>query len=98
MTNAIYLYPSKPVESSNIKDFAYNETEKVLVVEFKRRDNATSIYTYNDVPKKDFDALCSAESVGKVFNFLIRDKYKFNHLSETEAHELGRIFIKNQLM
>ena len=52
------------VTSSNIKSLAYDDSKMELHVTF----NNGGRYVYLGVPKKDFDTLRSADSVGKEFN------------------------------
>ncbi len=58
----------KKVESSNIKSIGYDETDELLEVEF----NNGGIYQYKNVPKKLYDEIIGAESVGKHFHANIK--------------------------
>lgn len=62
------------VKSSNIK--GVSRTGNDLLVKF----NSGAIYEYKDVPEEVFDALLSAESVGKYFNKEIKGKFTFRKL------------------
>ena len=49
------------VNSSNISDLAYNPATKVLTVTFK----SGGTYSYENVDPEKYQALMSAESIGK---------------------------------
>lgn len=60
-----------PVESSNIKELAYDHEGKTMGVRFT---NGTE-YHYGDVPHETFGALKSAQSVGRHFHVSIRGQF-----------------------
>lgn len=60
-----------PVESSNISAIGYDPATQELQVEFK---NGTT-YSYSGVPQSQYDALLSAQSVGRYFMANIRAAY-----------------------
>jgi KTSC domain len=63
------------VESSNIASIGYDSKTKTLVVEFKNH----TIYAYHPVTHAGFEALRTAESVGKYFfaHFRNNDKLAY---------------------
>ncbi|HEY0139849.1 MAG TPA: KTSC domain-containing protein [Thermoanaerobaculia bacterium] len=66
-----------PVDSSVIATVGYSPKSKLLEVEFQ----TGFVYQYYEVPKRVYDALMRAKSVGSYFNRFIRDKYRFSDLS-----------------
>ena len=61
------------VKSSNIKQVAYNQDNKLFGVIFESKKE----YHYNDVPPAKVLGLLFADSVGKYFNENIRDSFKY---------------------
>ena len=61
------------VSSSNVVSVGYDAGSSTLEVEFKDG----SIYQYHSVPSEHFDAMLSAESVGKYLNANIKHKYRY---------------------
>lgn len=61
------------VKSSNVVSVGYDETKKILEVEFINSD----IYRYFNVSKKIYDSFMSAESKGKFIHKYIRGVYKY---------------------
>lgn len=59
-------------DSSTIKKSAYNHISKEFTIEFK-----SGIYVYENVDEDTFNKFTYSDSQGKVFNTLIKDKYKF---------------------
>ncbi|MCC4766197.1 KTSC domain-containing protein [Methanosarcina sp. DH1] len=59
------------VSSSNIESIGYDESKKVLEIEFKKGN----IYQYQGVPDNIFQNLLHASSHGKYFNAHIKDRY-----------------------
>lgn len=68
-----FIFPSAPVESSNIKDFVYDRTSKTLQVDF----NSGGRYNYSGVPEKLVKKFDHAESKGSFHNAKIKDKFSF---------------------
>ncbi len=62
-----------PVSSSNVAAVGYDPNTQTLEVEF----NNGSIYQYFDVPQTIYEALVSAESVGKFLNAQIKGYYRY---------------------
>ena len=60
-----------PVESSAIRKIGYDPATQRLFVEFP----SGSVWAYNEVSVDDFNALRSAESVGKHFGQHVRGKF-----------------------
>jgi hypothetical protein len=60
------------VKSSVIAAVAYNPRTKVLEVEF----HAGRTYDYLAVPRRIYESLLTADSIGKYFNETIRPNYK----------------------
>ncbi len=65
-----------PITSTNIKEVGYDATSNTLEILFK--DGA--IYRYLDVPQFVYDELLAAESAGRYFHQMIRDKYQFTRI------------------
>ena len=69
------------VTSSQIKSVGYDEAEKTLEIEFT---NNGAVYQYYDVPKKIFDALMEADSVGGFFDRKIKQgTYAYKRVKDT---------------
>lgn len=62
------------VESSNIEVVGYDTDSSTLQVEFKNGGT----YQYFDVPKKVFEALCDASSVGGYLATNIKGVYRYS--------------------
>lgn len=60
-----------PVESSNIAEIGYDPETRVLEILFRNG----RIYTYNGVPRDEYQALMSADSIGSHFQTHIRPNY-----------------------
>ena len=65
-----------PVNSSNLASVGYDQTSKVLEIEFHRG----GIYQYLDVPEIEYRGLMQADSHGTYFRVNIRDRYRCNRL------------------
>lgn len=63
-------------ESSNIKEFSYNPSDRELQVEFYKG----GVYSYEDVPFETLQQVLGSDSIAKAFNSLIRDNYKSTKL------------------
>jgi len=73
--------PWTPVQSSNLAAVRYTADEKWLDVQF----HSDRPYRYNNVPLTVFEELLEAESKGKFFNAVIKNKYTFVELEEHEV-------------
>jgi len=62
----------KPVQSSNVAAVGYDESKRLLEVEF----TSGSVYQYEGVPPEEHRGLVEAESVGKYFAAVIRKRYQ----------------------
>lgn len=62
------------VASSNLSAVGYDEESKTLRVEF----NSGSTYEYRGVPKRTFDDLLGAESIGSFFHSHIRSDFPYS--------------------
>lgn len=58
-------------ESSFIKTAIWSSESQTLLLHFR----SGTVWAYHRVPKKEYLALCSANSVGHYFNIAIRDIY-----------------------
>ena len=67
----VIAFPLLKTSSNVIRSFDYEESTQTLRVEFYNG----SVYKYRDVPKKIYQELESAPSVGQYFNAHIREKY-----------------------
>lgn len=61
------------VESSAIDSIGYDKLREILEIEF----NTGKIYKYFNVPRHVFSELVSAQSVGKTFNEVVANNYKY---------------------
>ena len=66
-----------PVQSSNIKSVGYDETNKILEIEF----HSGGIYQYLTVENEIHAKLMKAASKGIFFHSFIKDKYPTKKLS-----------------
>jgi hypothetical protein len=66
------------VQSSNLKNVAYNATDKSLEVEFRNGRK----YRYTNVPPEIFDGLVNADSIGGFFHKHIRFSFKYEEIGE----------------
>lgn len=66
----------KNVDSSNIKGYYYNPSEKLLYIKFHN----DRVYFYQDVTREEYENLINAESFGKEFYKKISNKKKFEEL------------------
>jgi KTSC domain len=64
------------VESSNLVSVGYDETTKMLEIQF----HSGGIYEYDDVEKEIYDDLMNAESKGRYFMSMIRGAYSYNRV------------------
>ena len=64
------------VKSSNISSIGYDEESKTLTIEFHHG----GLYEYKDVPKKSYEGLISANSVGVEFHKEIKGSYKYEKI------------------
>jgi len=64
----------KPVTSSGISSVGYDESSKILEIEFIDGD----VYQYFDVPRRDYDGLMGANSIGRYVNQDIKPNYRFS--------------------
>lgn len=60
------------VQSSMIKSIQYHEDSRILRVRF-HNDN---VYRYTSVPNEVYVRLINANSVGKTFNEIVKDKFR----------------------
>lgn len=72
------------VRSSVVAAVTYDERQHVLQVEF----HTGRIYDYLDVPRRVYEALMSAESVGQYFNQVIRTNYQSVLVRHPDVHEV----------
>ena len=61
------------VDSSLIEKLAYNEKDELLTVKFKKG----GVYSYQGVPRKTFEKMMVAPSVGSFFARQIRNAFPF---------------------
>jgi len=62
-----------PVSSSNVAAVGYDSETQTLEIEF----NNGGVYQYFDVSQNIYEALISAESVGKFLNGHIKGYYRY---------------------
>ena len=63
----------KAVISSNLQSIGYDETSRVLEIEFKNN----TVYQYFGVPAGEHRGLMSADSHGKYLHAHIKDFYQY---------------------
>lgn len=61
-----------PVESSNVKCVGYDEENKNIHIELTSGER----YMYKNVPKKVFEDLLKASSIGSYINRYLKDSYE----------------------
>ncbi len=66
-----------PASSTSIERVEYDATTNMLTIAFRNG----RIYGYSAVPQDVFEALRSAESVGRCFNSRVRDQFGFTQLA-----------------
>lgn len=66
-----------PVNSSNLDWVAYDEQKKELYIQFR----SGGLYRYDKVPKKIYQGLMEAGSLGRYHNIYIKWKYKYTKLN-----------------
>lgn len=66
------------VDSSNLEWVAYDDKKKVLYIQFRNG----GLYSYDDVPEKEFDSLMAAGSKGRYFAVKIKWNYKYTRLHD----------------
>lgn len=60
-------------QSSCFSEIGYDSEWEILVVQFR---DSSSVYTYSDFPKGEWDKFVSADSLGRWFNKYIKGKYE----------------------
>jgi hypothetical protein len=65
-----------PVNSSTIDSIGYNQQTNRLTVKFK----TGAIYEYLDVPHYVYEAVRSADSIGKALNSEVKGIYDFSKI------------------
>lgn len=68
------------VESTNLKSVGFDPKTKILEVEFLHG----GVYRYFEVPTATHDALMKAQSKGKYFQANVRNKFRFERVSNTK--------------
>ena len=68
-----------PVESTTLASVAYSPDRSLLELEF--RDGV--VYCFYDVPAACFHQLMTSDSKGRYFNRNIRNRFRYQLLSET---------------
>lgn len=66
-----------PVNSSDLRSVGYDETTKVLEIEF----HGGQIYQYYGVPRAVYEGLMQAASHGKYFHAHIKNVYSYQRVS-----------------
>lgn len=61
------------VDSTSIASLGYDPARRLLEVEF----HSGAVYLYRDVPPRVCAEVMCAESLGRAFNELVRDRYAF---------------------
>ena len=66
----------QPVSSSNLKSVGYDESSKILEIEF----HSGGVYHYYSVPSSVYQDLMIAPSHGKYFLAHIKDVYRYERI------------------
>lgn len=61
-----------PIQSTNVKGVRYNEKEKILEIQFRKRGD---IYTIKGVPLREFKSFLKSSSKGRFFWERLYKKY-----------------------
>lgn len=77
MADNLALLAWTSVESSNLKELAYDIDQEILYVRFK----GNSLYAYDNVPANVNQALLDADSHGKYLEANIKPNYSYRKLS-----------------
>lgn len=72
------------VKSSVIAAVTYDDAHSILQVEF----HTGRIYDYLGVPRRAYEALLAAESIGQYFNQVIRTSYRSVLVRHPEVREM----------
>lgn len=64
------------VVSSNLAEVGYDEETKILRIAFR----SGAVYDYRNVPRRVYDDLLTADSVGQYFHQNIRNDYAFTKI------------------
>ena len=62
------------VTSSSLRSVGYDESAKILEIEFQNG----RVYRYYDVPRDVYEELMNAESLGSYFVENIRDNFRYS--------------------
>lgn len=86
----------KAVTSHVMISIGYSPAEKILQVEFPKRqkDNVRPVYNYLDVPQEKYDALMGKgkpegekHSIGSYFLHFIKPNFKFERVEDAVENE-----------
>jgi KTSC domain len=83
-----------PVGSSIIVSIGYDETTRVLEIEFM----GGALYQYYDVPIADYQNLLNAPSVGKYFQDTIKSRFRLANVSSINFREIEFIHFLSRLI
>ena len=75
----------KSVESATLAAIGYDETRKILHLEFRSH----AIHRYFGVPRPVYEALAAAPSKGRYFNGAIRGQFPHSASSKTDSGRRG---------
>jgi hypothetical protein len=79
----IAMRPCK--SSSQVAEYGYDPAARTLAVRYKNG----GLYHYEDVPQKEFDGLCKAQSAGSFLHANVKSKYKHKLIPE-KKHGVGK--------
>lgn len=68
------------VKSSSVISVGYDETRKILEVEF----HGGAVYQYSNVPRADYDRLLDGRSIGRYINECIKARYAVKKLRDSD--------------
>lgn len=83
-----------PVASSNIVSIGYDETNKVLEVEF----TGGAIYQYYNVPSDIYQNFIKAPSTGYYFSENIKTQFTYTNISSINFREIEFVYFLSKLM
>ena len=82
--------PLTEVESSQIHALGHDAETNTLAVQFKSKGGPGNVYHYSNVPVEKFEAMLSADSIGRHFGSEIKgkvDDHPFTKIEPVKAEE-----------
>lgn len=70
------------LESKMLSAVAYDDSKQILYLRFR---NTGQVYRYFDFPSANHESFLSAESKGRFFRYLIRDRFRCERMAKPHA-------------